>query len=985
MIISTCYYLSATSPPEEVSRAFNAFHDAVRAVLDGHVDGRNFDPNAFNANVFQFSGQTRERPKVLTIPALDPDEGAYIRQKEDSSGTVGGMEAVVDAGNATAGRFCIVDKDNLSQQLISLIPDDPASAASPGGTIKAPAGNLTLDAGATFNVIVNPDIHWKSGTAFLGKLEHANTADRRYTFPDLNVTIVGYGGGSGTVNRLPKFASTPGVLDDSGVEDDGSIVTLRSRDTLRWGVNDSRPALHATVYDTLPVLEALTADTGANTEFAAKNYWFWGSTGQLGLLDHANTSLRTYVFPNADVTVAGVTAGSGAANVLPRFGSTVGTLVDSGLSDNGSIISGANSRALSLFSAGGDRALHADPADATAAYWGLQAAGRVAWSSSTSAAGTKDLAIGRSAAGVLLLRDPSGGNTSPSLIFGSAGGKIETQAGDLTLAPSTTTTRIDTSAQSPVSGVVPELFAGIAAGATAHMLVGGNAARAAVIGSFNNGAGVVRLNVGTYVGGVPTITNRLSVWQNGDVTCGSAGQLGSSSATGSDTAPDVAWKRSAAGKWILLDPTAGNTTPMLIGNVANASNSALKFNGTTVEFKQGGDAAYAAAKGLTLEATTEVITPSVDSGAATDLLLQRNNATRLTIGDTAITGAVTFSSPGAGANSERYGASAVAAGSGAIAVGNTASAAGNASIAIGAGATAGTDYSLAFGWGSGTITAHSVVFGGNPDESGYFDNFIFGGNDEYNPAPTTVTLRPPNADQEPGNPNLTGDTDFIVAGACGTGTGAGGPITFKIAPAGASGSTLNALVEALKIYSTSAGIVFNESGADRDERHEGDTDANLWFLDASTDRVGVGTGSPGTKLDVNGVLTLSLNDGSKQIRGPTAGPLYVQAGTPTGTANGRELYLNGTDASTSGVGGHVYVNTGAGVGSGNNGGDIVMTPGASGGGAGRAGLVDFHYAGTAAGTNAPTMINVPGTGAAAQTEWLKVLINGNVRYIPVWS
>lgn len=45
-------------------------------------------------------------------------------------------------------------------------------------------------------------------------------------------------------------------------------------------------------------------------------------------------------------------------------------------------------------------------------------------------------------------------------------------------------------------------------------------------------------------------------------------------------------------------------------------------------------------------------------------------------------------------------------------------------------------------------------------------------------------------------------------------------------------------------------FVFNESGADKDARFEGDTDANLLFLDASTDRVGIGTAAPAAKLDV---------------------------------------------------------------------------------------------------------------------------------------
>ncbi len=46
------------------------------------------------------------------------------------------------------------------------------------------------------------------------------------------------------------------------------------------------------------------------------------------------------------------------------------------------------------------------------------------------------------------------------------------------------------------------------------------------------------------------------------------------------------------------------------------------------------------------------------------------------------------------------------------------------------------------------------------------------------------------------------------------------------------------------------GLVFNEAGGDFDVRAEGDTDANLFFLDASTDKIGMGTNAPATRLHV---------------------------------------------------------------------------------------------------------------------------------------
>lgn len=57
--------------------------------------------------------------------------------------------------------------------------------------------------------------------------------------------------------------------------------------------------------------------------------------------------------------------------------------------------------------------------------------------------------------------------------------------------------------------------------------------------------------------------------------------------------------------------------------------------------------------------------------------------------------------------------------------------------------------------------------------------------------------------------------------------------------------------------STSGTFVHNEAGADKDARFEGDTDANLLVTDASTDRVGIGTATPTTKLQVNGSFGLN--------------------------------------------------------------------------------------------------------------------------------
>jgi len=54
-------------------------------------------------------------------------------------------------------------------------------------------------------------------------------------------------------------------------------------------------------------------------------------------------------------------------------------------------------------------------------------------------------------------------------------------------------------------------------------------------------------------------------------------------------------------------------------------------------------------------------------------------------------------------------------------------------------------------------------------------------------------------------------------------------------------------------------IIFNDSGAaDIDIRMESDNDANMFFLDGSADKIGIGTASPIATLDVNGSFAANL-------------------------------------------------------------------------------------------------------------------------------
>ncbi|MCP4566328.1 MAG: hypothetical protein GY841_01975 [FCB group bacterium] len=78
-------------------------------------------------------------------------------------------------------------------------------------------------------------------------------------------------------------------------------------------------------------------------------------------------------------------------------------------------------------------------------------------------------------------------------------------------------------------------------------------------------------------------------------------------------------------------------------------------------------------------------------------------------------------------------------------------------------------------------------------------------------------------------------------------------------------------------------MIINESGIDSDTRIEGDTDANLFFIDASTDRVGIGVIDPYTKLEVNGVITATGGDSDEWNTAYGWGDHSVQGYLTSGT------------------------------------------------------------------------------------------------------
>jgi hypothetical protein len=84
-------------------------------------------------------------------------------------------------------------------------------------------------------------------------------------------------------------------------------------------------------------------------------------------------------------------------------------------------------------------------------------------------------------------------------------------------------------------------------------------------------------------------------------------------------------------------------------------------------------------------------------------------------------------------------------------------------------------------------------------------------------------------------------------------------------------------------------VIINEAGGDNDTRIEGDNDANLFFIDASLDRIGIGTAAPGVKLDIdNGTVrskllaTLADDTATSFTPSTTVGGMIVMASTGAG-------------------------------------------------------------------------------------------------------
>lgn len=84
-------------------------------------------------------------------------------------------------------------------------------------------------------------------------------------------------------------------------------------------------------------------------------------------------------------------------------------------------------------------------------------------------------------------------------------------------------------------------------------------------------------------------------------------------------------------------------------------------------------------------------------------------------------------------------------------------------------------------------------------------------------------------------------------------------------------------------------VVINDAGADKDTRIEGDNDANLFFVDASTDRIGIGTATLSVKFSIAATDAMLVPVGTTGER-PTGATGYLRFNSTTSSFEGH----NGT-------------------------------------------------------------------------------------------
>jgi hypothetical protein len=171
---------------------------------------------------------------------------------------------------------------------------------------------------------------------------------------------------------------------------------------------------------------------------------------------------------------------------------------------------------------------------------------------------------------------------------------------------------------------------------------------------------------------------------------------------------------------------------------------------------------------------------------------------------------------------------------------------------------------IALGYGASPLTDNSFVIGSGSSGSGIYNTYI-GRGEQWNSVDLTgsTTIQPTGV--------FTTETDascgfdLIIAGGKGVGTGSGSDLIFQTAPGGLTGSTQNALVEAMRISGVDSSIDFTQYGSGTFTG----TAAYTLAVDASGNVIEVAASGSGYAADItlvaNTTLTVTHSLGSTDI------------------------------------------------------------------------------------------------------------------------
>ena len=159
----------------------------------------------------------------------------------------------------------------------------------------------------------------------------------------------------------------------------------------------------------------------------------------------------------------------------------------------------------------------------------------------------------------------------------------------------------------------------------------------------------------------------------------------------------------------------------------------------------------------------------------------------------------------------------------------------------------------------------------------------------------------------------TFDTDVAAAGVTLSGTtlsadGTDANININVTPKGTGSLVTTKLSASGNVDFNGGTFRFNVGKADLDFSVSGDTDDNLIYADASTDRVGIGRNNPAAKLDVEGAAIIRgnvTNTGAfiagANVSAPSADAFVYRSADNTlalGTANAARITIDSSGNST---------------------------------------------------------------------------------------